>query len=432
MTYVAPEIPSALRGDPGRLRQVLINLIGNAVKFTETGEVTVRATVDDLTPAHATVRFAVEDTGVGMSAEALGRLFQPFIQADASTTRKYGGTGLGLAISKRLVELMDGTIGVESEDGKGSTFWFTARLERPSLPSLATTPARDVDLAGLRVLIADDRASNREIVHNYILSWGMRNGSAASSEEALATLRRAAAAGTPYDVAIVDLVMPGMDGFDLAREIQADPTTGLPRLILLTAFDQRGRGERALSAGFSAYLTKPVRRSQLFDAIATAAYDKRKDALPPPLERGPSPSPAPSGSADGRPADGRLVLLAEDNPVNQKVARLQLERLGYQVEVVDNGREAIDAVATDDRYGIVLMDVQMPGVDGFSATKAIRKAEIRSGRHIPIIAMTANAMEGDREMCLAAGMDDYVSKPVTRDKLAEVLERWWPMSDVPS
>jgi PAS domain S-box-containing protein len=426
MTYVAPEIPQTLRGDPGRLRQILINLIGNAVKFTETGEITVSATLEQLTNSNALVRFAVQDTGLGMSRETRERLFQPFVQADASTTRKFGGTGLGLAISKRLVELMHGTIGAESELDRGSTFWFTTRLEQSPVSSLVPTPGRDVDMSGLRVLIADDRATNRKIVHNYILSWGMRNGSVANGQEALALLRMAAASGDPYDVAIIDLVMYPMDGLALADAIQSDPTSGSPHLILLTAFDQRGQGEHALKAGFSAYLTKPVRKSQLFDAIATAAYERRTRSIPGETNQEPDRAPAVALQTPDIASNGTMLLLAEDNPVNQKVARLHLERLGYRVQVAENGREVTEAVARGGEYGAVLMDVQMPEMDGFAATRAIRKVEIRSGRHIPIIAMTANAMEGDREACLAAGMDDYISKPVTRDKLHEVLLRWVP------
>ena len=423
MTYVEPDIPRVLRGDPGRLRQVLINLVGNAVKFTENGEVTVRATLVRATDAYAAVRFTVSDTGIGMSPLVQRRLFEAFSQADASTTRKYGGTGLGLAITRRLVELMDGTIGVESEEGKGSTFWFTARFERSPLPALTAPALSQVDVGGLRVMVTDDMKATREIVHSYILSWGMRNGSAASAREALAMLREAVAENDPYDVAIIDMMMPEMDGFGLARAITADPALARTRLILLTAFDQRGQGEQALEMGFSAYLTKPIRKSQLFDAIASVTAEHHAGSL---SDNGaPDDVDAPAASTSETP-ERSIVLLAEDNPVNQKVAQVHLERLGYTVNLVDNGRKAVEALDGASRYALVFMDVQMPEMDGIAATRAVRKAELTSGRHVPIVAMTANAMEGDREACIAAGMDDYISKPVNRDRLREVLNRWVP------
>jgi PAS domain S-box-containing protein len=425
MTYVEPDIPRVLRGDPGRLRQVLINLIGNAVKFTEGGEVTVRATLVRATEDHAAVRFTVSDTGIGMSPQVQKRLFQAFSQADASTTRKYGGTGLGLAITRRLVELMDGTIGVESEEGKGSTFWFTARFDRSPLPALTAPALSRVDVGGLRVMVTDDMQATREIVHSYILSWGMRNGRAAGAREALAMLRQGVAENDPYDVAIIDMMMPEVDGFGLARQITSDPALAHTRLILLTAFDQRGQGEHALEMGFSAYLTKPIRKSQLFDAIASVTADRHLEAEPGDNADESTDVVGIAASA-GEPPEGRLVLLAEDNPVNQKVAKVHLERLGYTVDVVDNGRKAVEALENGGRHALVLMDVQMPEMDGFAATRAVRKSELTSGRHVPIIAMTANAMEGDREACLAVGMDDYISKPVSRDRLREVLDRWAP------
>ena len=426
MTYVAPGIPRWLRGDPGRLRQILLNLTGNAVKFTEQGEVVVRADLQALGD-DAIIRFAVSDTGIGLSPMARQRLFQPFTQADGSTTRRYGGTGLGLTISKHLVELMDGEISVESEEGRGTTFWFTARFQRSTL-----TAAPKRDLHGLRVLVVDDLKSHREIVHHYIASWGMRDGSASSGKEALEILRAAAAANDLYDLAVVDLMMPDMDGFGLAHLIKQDPTLASTRLILLTAFDARGRGEEALRAGFSAYLTKPVKQSHLFDAIANVMAVEH-----PPL---PQPPPAPE-IKEGRPivepqppaapappvAPGKQILLAEDNPINQKVAILQLQKLGYTAQAVTNGREVIEVLArAADQYALVLMDCQMPEMDGFAATRVIRKTELTSGRHIPIIAMTADALEGDRDRCIAAGMDDYLSKPVNLDNLRKVLEQWAP------
>ncbi len=425
MTYVDPAIPRVLQGDPGRLRQVLVNLCGNAVKFTEGGEVTVRAMLDSADDTEATVRFSVSDTGIGMSADVKDRLFQAFTQADATTTRRYGGTGLGLAIARQLVELMGGTIDVESEVGKGSTFWFTVPFDVST--SEVPKPLRivDRDLTDIRVLVADSNTTSREIVHRYILSWGMRNGSVPDASGALAALRRAVADDDPYDVVILDMGASGVSNSELAKRIQADPAIAGTPLILLAAFDQPGGCDRALDEGFSAYLTRPVRNSQLFDAIVNAMARPEGEHLDDDTGRS---KQAPGASAVDRhaPDTAAVVLIAEDNPVNQKVARMQVERLGYRVEVVENGRQAVEAMASSDRYALVFMDVQMPELDGFGATRAIRRAEMASGRRTPIIAMTANALEGDREECLAAGMDDYLSKPVSRNKLREVLERWLP------
>ena len=420
MTFVAPEVPTHLLGDPARLRQVLLNLAGNAVKFTDRGNVVVRLTVVQETEQGITLRFAVTDSGIGLSAASREGLFQPFVQADGSASRRHGGTGLGLSITKRLVTLMGGEVGVESEEGVGSTFWFTAPFARAPVLGLSephTTP----DLRGTRVLIVDDNATSREIVHQYVLAWGMRNGSVATAGDALTILRAAVAAGDPYDVAIVDLVMPGLDGLGLARAIQSEPGLAGTRLILLTAFDRGLRGEEAIRAGFSASLSKPVRQSQLFDAIAQVMAGR----LHPRAAPGPAPDrPVPTGDAIRDPAIG-TILLAEDHPVNQKLARLQLRKLGYAVQVAANGREAVAAVlAEPDGFTAVLMDCQMPGLDGFEATRLIRASEVGTSRRVPVIAMTANALQGDRDACLAAGMDDYVSKPVDPNTLRQVLGRW--------
>ncbi|PLS79714.1 MAG: histidine kinase, partial [Chloroflexi bacterium] len=427
-TFIAPEIPP-VQGDPGRLRQILLNLVGNAVKFTAAGEIVVQAALESADDSEIRLRFTVQDTGIGLSEPARARLFEPFTQADSSTTRKYGGTGLGLAISKRLVELMDGQIGVQSVEGQGSTFWVTARFDVASQASLANGHRSRPELRDARILIIDDSSASRDILCHYAASWCMQADSAATGSEGLATLRTAATRGVSYDLAIVDLAMPDMDGFAVARAVQRDPDIVGTPLILLTAFDERGQGEQALGAGFGAYLTKPVKQSHLFDAIANLVTTRTRSAEPI-LETASPDRLMPSAAAvTAPPLATASILLAEDNPTNQKMALLQLEKLGFKAEAVANGRKAVDAVVHDaNSYALILMDVQMPELDGLAATRAIRKAELTTGRHIPIIAMTANAMQGDREACIAAGMDDYISKPVNRDKLLQVLERWLPVA----
>ncbi len=411
MSFVSPDIPRNVRGDAGRLRQILLNLLGNAVKFTAQGEVIVRVNVIAQTKHDVTVQFSVSDTGIGISDAARARLFQPFTQADGSMTRRYGGTGLGLAISKRLIELMNGEISVESVEGKGSTFWFTARLERATEPS-----PRQADPRGLRVLVVDDIKTHRDIVTTYLSAWGMCAHGESNARDALKQLRDAAAR-EPYDLAIVDWRMPDMDGRELARAIKQDPALAATRLILLTGFDERGSGAESVNAGFDAYLTKPVRQSYLFDAIARVIAGDHQEPMKP-AEKSPA-------APVQMPASGKHILLAEDNLINQKVALLQLGKLGYSAHTVANGREAVAfALNNADSFALVLMDCQMPEMDGFDATRAIRKAELLSGHHIPIIAMTANAMEGDRDRCIAAGMDDYISKPVNLDNLNTMLQRW--------
>ncbi|MFZ5631348.1 MAG: response regulator [Bacillota bacterium] len=419
MTFIDPAIPRFLKGDPGRLRQVLLNLTGNAVKFTDRGEVVLRALLAGKAGNHVNVRFEVSDTGIGIPEEARRSLFRPFTQADGSTTRRYGGTGLGLSISKRLVELMGGEIGLESMVGKGTTFWFTVPLERCAAE--VETPAR-ADLKGLRVIILDDSSTGRGIIHHYVLAWGMENGSVSSGKKALDLMRRRAAAGEPYDVAIIDLFMPDIDGFALAGAIKSDPAIAPVKLIAITAFDCEGQREQALKSGFSAYLTKPVRQSQLFDCIATAVGQSAEQ----PAASGAGASGAGPSSAftpKTAPDPDKLILLAEDNAANQKLALLLLKKLGYTAHAVSNGREAVEAVSRTP-YALVLMDCHMPEMDGFEATSAIRRAEAASGRHTPIVALTAHAVEGERENCLAAGMDDYLSKPIILDQLSKVLKRW--------
>jgi PAS domain S-box-containing protein len=424
-SLVEHDVPTALRGDPGRIRQVLTNLLGNAIKFTERGEVVLRASLLEETNGTAVVRFDVKDTGIGIAKEQQERLFEPFTQADASTTRRYGGTGLGLVISKQLVEMMGGEIGVESEPGAGSTFYFEVPFEEQPevVRDEAVVPA---DLHDLRILVVDDNETNRKIIHEQAISWGMKNGMAETGPDALRMLQEAAERGEPYDVAILDLHLPGMDGMQLARQIKADPAVASIRLVLLTSVGRHDDTEEALRLGIEAYLTKPVRQSELYDALATvmgtraglaAAGEKRR------LVTRRTVSEARSRSR------GR-VLVAEDNPTNQQVAVGILGMLGYQADVARDGREVLETLSRDS-YVAVLMDVQMPEIDGYAATAEIRRREESGEQHVPIIAMTANALRGDKEKALEAGMDDYVSKPVKSEELAKVLERWVPQQEAP-
>jgi PAS domain S-box-containing protein len=424
MAFIAPAMPALLRGDSGRLRQVLLNLVSNAVKFTRQGEVVVRTTIESETPTHLQLRFAVTDTGIGLSESAKQRLFQPFMQADSFMTRKHEGTGLGLAISKRLVDLMHGEIGVESVEGEGSTFWFRVLLERPKdLPS--DDPPVLSRLRGMRALVVEENTTHREILREYLAASGMSADSVASGVDALMALHNASGTA-PYGLVVVDMALPDINVFTLARSVKEDPLLASPRLILLAGLHEQVQAMQAVSAGFSSYVAKPVKLSQLLDAITTAldAEPARRPSTG--FSEGAQQANAWSATA---PSDC-VILVAEDNPVNQKLAMLQVKKLGYYVEAVSNGREAVAAVASGN-YSLVLMDCQMPEMDGFAATAAIRAAEARRGSgHIPIIAMTANAMQGDRETCLAAGMDDYISKPVVGNQLWAAIQHWLPKRDV--
>lgn len=404
-------VPTALRGDAGRLRQIVVNLVSNAVKFTERGEVMVRVSLGEETPSHALVRVEVRDTGMGISADMQSYLFEAFTQADSSTTRRFGGTGLGLAISKRLVGLMGGEIGVRSVKGEGATFWFTARFAKqmgvlhPPLTAIAA-------LAGRRVLVVDDNTTNRQILHYQLAAWGMQDMGVAGGAEALAALHTAAVQGSLFDLAILDCHMPGMDGLTLARAINADDTiAGLP-LIMMSSLGQLS-DEEFRAAGLSMRLTKPVKQAQLRESIARVLGASAGRVVAEPRTSTPV-------SAPPRPA---RVLIAEDNIVNQRVLTLQLRQLGYHADAVSNGGEAVEAVGRI-RYDIVLMDCQMPELDGYAATRLIRQRELSTQIRLPIIAMTASAFAGDREKCLEAGMDDYVSKPVKVAELDAVLARW--------
>jgi two-component system, sensor histidine kinase and response regulator len=405
-------LPPLVWGDPHRLRQVLTNLVGNAVKFTEKGEVVIRVSEEYRDQDRHWIRFQVEDTGIGIPEEARGKLFNAFTQADGSTTRKFGGTGLGLAISKKLVELMGGEMGAQSEPGKGSVFWFTAPFKTHEGKPAILEPQRE--LAGQRVLIVDDNKTNREIVHHQIVSWGMKNGDASSGIEALEILRREASAGQPYNLAILDMQMPEMDGLSLAQVIKSDPLIASTRLIIMTSLGNQMEPRMLRNAGVERCLIKPVRQSDLYNclvAVLTAGVSTSN-----PKKRIKKPRP----SSRSAPVHAARLLIVEDNKVNQEVTLFQLEKLGYQADVAANGHEAIEAHARH-AYDVILMDCQMPEMDGYAATAEIRRRET-GGRRTPIIAMTANALEGDRQRCLNAGMDDYISKPVSLSVLKTMLE----------
>jgi signal transduction histidine kinase/CheY-like chemotaxis protein/HPt (histidine-containing phosphotransfer) domain-containing protein len=424
-SIIPTDTPTRLRGDPGRLRQILANLIGNAIKFTERGEIVVRVLKESETETHVVVRFDVQDTGIGIAAEAQARLFQAFNQADGSTTRKYGGTGLGLAISKQLVAMMEGQIGVHSEPGQGSTFWFTAQLEKQAAD--AEAPERySRDLSYLQVLVVDDNATNRQILNRQLLAWNIVTGSAASGDEALTILRAAAADGKPYDVALLDVRMSEMDGLALARAIKADPTVASTRLIVLTSLGQSLSAGELKAIGIDAYVSKPVKQSSLFDCLVNAMGKTAAEKV---FVKTAVAASVRIPSESNLPLERVRILLAEDNSINQRVALGQLRNLRYRANAVANGLEVLQALEQIS-YDIILMDCQMPEMDGFEATQAIRKREQSFDQPCPwkspvyVIAMTANAMQGDREKCLAAGMDDYLSKPVRAPELQAVLERW--------
>ena len=413
---IAPRLPARLHGDPVRLRQILVNLLGNAIKFTERGEVIVRLTLLDQREAATTLRIAVSDTGIGVAPEAREWIFAAFAQADSSTTRRYGGTGLGLAISRQLVQLMGGEIGVESTPGAGSTFSFTVVLHTPATDAHPTGPARE-GLRGSRILIVDDNAANREILHHQLTAWGVTNAMTENGEQALALLREAALRGERYELAILDLCMPVMDGLELARQIRADPTLVATRLLLLSSYGLDTSGAQAPQAHIHGTLYKPIRQAELYKTLCRL-LDQATD---PPSQRPLSPSP-PAARFMSR------ILVVEDNPVNQEVAIAILDSLGCQAEVAGNGQEAVEAVAKT-HYDLILMDCQMPVMDGFAATAAIRRREREQGRNpLPIIALTANVMKGFREQCLAAGMDEYLSKPFQPEQLEHLLHRWLPTS----
>ena len=408
--HIAPEVPDDLLGDAGRLRQVVVNLVGNAIKFTSKGEIVVRVTPVKITDDKATLQFAVRDTGIGISPEQQTRIFEAFTQADASTTRRYGGTGLGLAISAQLVRIMGGHLGVESRQGVGSTFYFTIELTRAA-EQLACEPAQLATLHNLPVLVVDDNRTNRIICEEMLDNWGMKAISAASGAEGLAEFDHSVEQGRPFKLALIDVMMPGMDGFDFVKHLRMRPAARGLTIIMLSSANRPEDKSHARALAVARCLTKPVAQSHLLNAITTALGIARAD-------EGLSDS-----SIARRPERfvARKVLLAEDGAVNRKVAIGLLERRGHHVTAVENGQQAVEAISRES-FDLVLMDVQMPVLDGFAATAAIRKREAARGDHIRIVAMTAHAMKGDRERCLAAGMDDYVSKPFRPLELFAAVE----------
>jgi two-component system sensor histidine kinase/response regulator len=401
-SFVEKDVPQALRGDAARIRQVLTNLLSNAVKFTEEGQVVLRVQSAGQMLGRTNVKFSVTDSGIGIDPDTLGRLFQPFAQADVSTTRKFGGTGLGLAISRQLVDLMGGTMGVDSKPGEGSTFWFTLLMET-SGAEVAEDALPQFD--GVRVLVVDDNEISRLMVHHNLSAWQLAADEAGSVAEAVQKLRSATGLNRGYELALIDYKLPDGDGLTLARKIKADPSTAGMHTVLLTPLS--GRVD---DPAIDACVTKPVKASALFNAIASAL-------APHPPRSEPPPAPAPVAARSSA-----RVLIAEDHPVNRKLTLRQLEKLGVRATTVENGREAVDAVQKNE-YDLIFMDCQMPVMDGFEATAEIRGHE-GTARHTPIVALTANALAGDRERCLNAGMDDYISKPVSEAELQRVLRQW--------
>jgi signal transduction histidine kinase/DNA-binding response OmpR family regulator/sensor domain CHASE-containing protein len=420
--YVQPEVPDALIGDPGRLRQILINLAGNAIKFTPQGEVVVRVELERQTPQEVCLHITVTDTGIGIPQEQQRLVLEPFTQADGSTTRKYGGTGLGLTISKQLIELMGGRLWLESEVGHGSTFHFTARfaIQQGARPELE--PVAPVDVQGFPVLVVDDNDTNRRILCEILSHWQMQPTAVNSGTSALMALEQSKSVDAPLPLVLLDAHMPGMDGFALATRIKQNPSLAGATIVMLSSSDLMGDITRCRELGISVYLTKPITQSELWDAIMTALRLPHGEPAPTSI------SIPPHFSEAVRPL---RILLAEDNPVNQTLATRMLEKRGHTVVTVADGRAALDVLARE-TFDLALMDVQMPVIDGLEVTAVIRDQEGRTGGHLPVIAMTAHAMKGDAERCLAAGMDGYLSKPIKADELYRIIDKTLNPASTPS
>ncbi len=414
LTFVDPGIKTPVLTDQMRLRQVLVNLLTNAVKFSQHGQIVVRADCLATSASTLKVRFSVQDEGLGLSEPERKRLFQPFVQSDGSMSRKYGGTGLGLSICKRIVELMGGEIGVTSSPGQGSTFWFVVSFQtaRSVPPAIRHTP----ELEGKRILIVDRSPEAREIEEKYLSSWGMLPVSFPSGQEVISALPGMIDAGELFDAALIALSLPDMNGIELGKDLKADERSAMSKLVLVTAAIGKGQVEEALQTTFDAHLAKPIRQSSLLDCLTGLLVPGSKQEV----AKEEATAPRMGGAAA---VQKRKILLVEDHLVNQEVALWMLEELGLQADVAANGKEAVEAVCRGD-YALVLMDCQMPEMDGLEATKIIRKSEARTARHIPIVAMTAHALKGDRDNCIAAGMDDYLPKPIKLETLKSMLDKW--------
>jgi CheY-like chemotaxis protein len=414
LVYSIPSnVPDAVIGDPGRIRQILVNLIGNAIKFTAEGEVAVSAKLEEETNEEICIQFSIADTGIGIPPEKQDKIFNAFEQADGSTTREYGGTGLGLSITALLVEMMKGRIWVQSEMGKGSVFHCMIWLSRSTEPASRRIASDVSSLKGIKVLVVDDNATNRRIVEESLRTWGIKSTSVDGGKAALEEMKKAETSGRSFSIVLVDYMMPGMDGFELTEKIRADPSIANATVIMLTSAGQRGDAARCLELGISAYLLKPINQQQL---LKTMTGSLQKNTV---NKTGASFLTRHSIRESERSLN---ILLAEDNPINQKLAVRLIQRMGHKVSIALNGRQALEAIETE-KFDIILMDVQMPEMDGLEATQAIRTRESLTGRpRIPIIAITAHAMAGDRDRCLEAGMDGYVSKPLNAQELFEVIE----------
>lgn len=416
--HIDPAVPEYLKGDPGRLRQIITNLVGNSIKFTHQGEIVIRASLESEEKGFVSIRFEITDTGIGIPENRRTALFTPFTQVDGSTTRKYGGTGLGLAICKQLTEMMEGEIGIESEVDKGSTFWFTARFEKQTEVSIDTEILTDI--TGTKILVVDDNATNRKLMIALLNIWGCRYDTAVDGDSALTKLHKAVNDNDPFRVVLLDQEMPGMDGSELGRRIKADHQLEPTLMIMVTSLAQRGDAATLQNIGFTGYLPKPVREKQLHGCIAIV-LGRGNNASKNIVTQYTGKKTVPHDEA---PKSGTRILLVEDHITNQKVAQIILGKLGYKADVAANGREAVRALELIN-YDLVLMDCMMPEMNGYEATALIRDSMSKVLNHkVPIIAMTANALKGEREACIKVGMDDFLSKPVKKDELALMLEKW--------